>query len=73
MAGRVTRRKRRAANAEWHEWVLMCSTAPGECDDVRHEKWVANWYGRTLIFGPFDGVSMADCGCEFRMIPACQL
>lgn len=70
MSGRVTRRKRRAANSRWSDWVLLCSTPIGQCTDLRHHKWVANWQARIQMFGPFDDVKRADCGCEFVMVPA---
>jgi len=73
VSGRVTRRKHRAVNSEWHDWALLCSTPRGWCKDVRHEKWVANWQGNVLIYGPFDDLRRADCGCEFAMAPVCQV
>lgn len=73
MSGRVTRRKHRAVNSDWHDWVLLCSTPVGACSDLRHEKWVANWQGRVMLLGPFDDVRRADCGCDFIMAPACRV
>lgn len=69
MSGRVTRRKRRAANSDWCEWALASSTPVGACQDRRHEKELANLHARVLLFGPFDDVRVFDCGCEFVLLP----
>jgi hypothetical protein len=72
MSGRVTRRKRRSANSAWHEWAICSPVEPGTCRDLRHEKFLGNLQAWVQLFGPFDDVRRADCGCEFLMLPICS-
>ena len=69
MGRKLPRHTRRARRQGWDEWALVSSTEPGSCPDVRHEKELTNLVVRFKLFGPWDGPSITDCGCDFFCIP----
>lgn len=72
MSGRVTRKKNRRRNSDFHDWALVSASESPTCLDLRHEKELANIYARMVLFGPFDEELIIDCGCRVFLMPLCQ-
>jgi hypothetical protein len=70
--GKVKRDRRRRVNSDWSSWMLYSTRPEGHCTDLRHEKFVAAQMAWCQMFGPFEDVKRADCGCRFQMVPVCQ-